>query len=44
VNAMGKPSMMMKMNSPSINMPTCGSVMLEPPRDPGYGRSPVSAA
>src|SRR5262245_53045461 len=27
---MGKPSMMMKMNSPSINMPTCGSVMLKP--------------
>src|SRR5262245_35092395 len=27
---MGKPSMMMKMNSPSINMPTCGSVMLGP--------------
>jgi hypothetical protein len=36
--------MMMKMNSPSINMPTCGSVMIEPPSDPDYGRSLGSAA
>jgi hypothetical protein len=31
VKAIGNPSMMMKMNSPSINMPTCGSVITHLP-------------